>query len=166
MPSSWSLSRRIYALSALVAALLAAIAIAATVTAAGNRADVRRVTDHIDPARANSERMLAALYRQQSAIRTYALTGLDTDLQPYNDALADERITVAATRTLLADETELLAFVDKVTAATEAYRRGVADAIIAKIRTGGTSPADATPTGLSRALFRTASDAIGTLNSE
>src|SRR5690349_10263675 len=166
MPSSWSLSRRIYALSALIAALLAAIAITATVTAAGNRTDVRRVTDHIDPARADSERMLAALYRQQSAIRTYALTGLDSDLQLYTAALADERNTVATTRTLLADEPALLRFVDKVTTATEGYRRGVADVILAKVRTGGTSPADATPTDLARALFRTASDAIGTLNNE
>src|SRR5436190_23878117 len=118
MPSTWSLSRRIYTLSALVVVLLAAIAIAATVAAAGNRSDVRRVTDHIDPARANAERLLAALYRQQSALRTYALSAVDTDLQPFDEAQADERATVAATRALLANEPELLAFVDKVTAAT------------------------------------------------
>src|SRR5438045_5748563 len=104
MRSTWSLSRRIYTLSALVVVLLAAIAIAATVAAAGNRTDVRRVTDHIDPARANSERMLAALYRQQSALRTYALTAVDSDLQPYDEARNDERTTVVATRTLLANE--------------------------------------------------------------
>src|SRR6185437_11839122 len=76
MPSTWSLSRRIWTLSALVAFILAAIAITAVLAAAGNRSDVHRVTDRIDPARANSERMLAALYRQQSAIRTFALTGV------------------------------------------------------------------------------------------
>jgi signal transduction histidine kinase len=166
MPSTWSLSRRISALSALVAFVLAAIAITAIVAAAGNRTDVHRVTDRIDPARANSERMLAALYRQQSAIRTYALTGLNTDLQPYQDALTDERTTVAATRRLLAGETALLGYVDKVTAATDAYRKGVVDVLIARIQAGGAGAQNATPTDLSRALFRTATDTIATLSSE
>jgi CHASE3 domain sensor protein len=166
MPSTWSLSRRMSTLSALVALIQAAIAITAMLAAAGNRGDVHRVTDRIDPARANSERMLAALYRQQSAIRTYALTGVDTDLQPYQDALADERNTVAATRLLLADEPALLGFVDKVTTATNAYRTAVADVVIAATRAGGADAKNATPTDLSRALFRSASDAIARLSSE
>jgi signal transduction histidine kinase len=166
MPSTWSLSRRIWTLSALVAFILAAIAITAVLAAAGNRSDVHRVTDRIDPARANSERMLAALYRQQSAIRTFALTGVDTDVRPYQDALTDERTTVAATRRLLVDEPDLLPYVDKVTATTDAYRTTVGDVVIAATRAGGADAKNATPTDISRALFQSASDAIATLSSE
>jgi signal transduction histidine kinase len=165
-PSTWSLSRRIYTLSALAAVILAAIALAATLAAAGNRADVHRVTDVIDPARSNSERMLASLYRQQSAIRTYAVTGVATDLQPYQDALTDERTTAAATRLLLAGEPALLASVDRVTAATDTYRREIGEPLIARTHAGGGDPKNATPTDQSRTLFRAASDAIGALSSE
>ncbi len=165
-PSTWSLSRRIYTLSALVAVVLAAIAITATVAAAANRSDVHRVTDRIDPARANSERMLASLYRQQSAIRTYALTGAAGDLQPYRDALTDERTTVAATRRLLAGEPGLLTFVDRVTAATDAYRREIGEPLVAKTQADGVDPKNAAPTDRSRTLFRAASDAIGALSAE
>ncbi len=162
----WSLARRIYTLSAVVATLLAAIAIAATVTATGNRADVRRVTERIDPARANSERMLAALYRQQSSVRTYALTGMDSDLQPYQDALTDERTTVAATRALLADEPTLLTALDKATAATDTYRRQIAEVLIASTKANGANPTMATPTELSRILFGVASGTIADLSAQ
>ena len=165
-PSTWSLSRRIYILSALVAVVLAVIAITATLAAAGNRADVHRVTDQIDPARANSERMLASLYRQQSGLRSYALTGAADDLQTYQDGLTDEQTTIAATRRLLAGEPDLLPYVDRVTAATETYRREVGGPLIAKTETGGLDPKNATPTDQSRTLFRAASDAIGALSSE
>jgi signal transduction histidine kinase len=160
---TWSLRQRIAVLCAIIAALLASIAIAATLTAASNRADVNRVLGHVDPARSNSERMLAALYRQQSAVRTYALTGADTDLAPYTTALTDEQQTIAATRTLLAAEPDLLAQVTRVAEATEAYRRGAAEPVIAATRAKGPNPSQAIPDDLSRALFRTASDAITTL---
>ena len=160
---TWTLRQRIAVLCAIIAALLASIAVAATLTAAGNRADVNRVLGHVDPARSNSERMLAALYRQQSAVRTYALTGVDNDLTPYTVALADEQQTVAATRTLLADDPELLAQVSRVAETTEAYRQGAAEPVIAATKANGPSPSQAVPDDLSRALFRTASDAITVL---
>jgi signal transduction histidine kinase len=110
--------------------------------------------------------MLAALYRQQSAIRTYALTGLASDLQPYNDALADERTTVASTRSLLADEPMLLAQLDKVVTATDAYRREVVDVLLARIRVDGPSREAATPDGRARTLFQAATRAIGELSAQ
>src|SRR5689334_18031100 len=114
---NWSLGRRITALSATAAILLGLIAVVGTLAAAQNRTDFDRVLLRVDPARSNAERMLASLYRQQSAVRTYALTGVESDLQTYRDAFADERNTIASTRDLLKDEPPLLVELDKVTTA-------------------------------------------------
>jgi signal transduction histidine kinase len=160
---TWSLQRRIYTLATVGVLLLVIIGAIATVAAAQNRADVDRALVHIDPARANAERMLAALYRQQSAARTFALTGVESDLSPYNEALNDERSTVAATRRSLAGETAILPYLDKAVAATDTYRRQITDVIIASTRATGPNPRTATPTDRSRQLFRAASDAITAL---
>jgi signal transduction histidine kinase len=160
----WSLGRRIAVLSAAGALLLAAIAVAAAVVTIGNRSATNRVIGHVDPARSGSERLLSALYRQQSAVRTYALTGLPSDLQTYHDALTDERSTAASTRSLLAGETSMLAALDKAVAASDAWRSKVVDAIVARVRAGGPSMQNATPTQQTRTLFGAATAAIGDLN--
>jgi signal transduction histidine kinase len=159
----WSLARRITALCAIGATLLCLLAVAAAWTAAQSRADVDRVLAHVGPARSNSERFLSALYRQQSSVRTFALTGQESDLTAYTEALKDEQTTVAATRELLTGEKDLLAQLQPVTEATDAYRQKITEPIIAATRANGPNSERATPTDASRASFRAASDAIARL---
>jgi signal transduction histidine kinase len=162
-PATWTLGRRITTLCAFVAALLGLIAVSAAITAAANRTDVNRVIAHVGPARSNSERLLAALYREQSAVRTFALTGRPEDLTPYNDALADERQVVAATRDLLRDEARLDSLLTRVSVASDAYRQDIAEKVIAAVRTNGPSADLATPNDLARTRFRAATDAVSAL---
>ena len=162
---TWALGRRITALCMVAATVLAAIAIGAAVAAYGSRSDVDRVLNHIGPATVNAERLLSDLYREQSSVRTFALTARSDDLAPYRDALQDELRVETTTRDLLRGQPALQAQVGTVAAATLAYRTAVTDKIIADVGSNGPDPARATPTVESRAAFKVAADAISALQS-
>jgi signal transduction histidine kinase len=159
----WTLGRRITALCALVVAIIGIIALTATIIAAATRADVERVLSEIGPARSNSERLLSDLYRQQSAARTFALSGREDDLTQYRQAIEDEQQTVADTRRLLRNDRSLAARLAAVTDATDAYRRDVAEPVIAATRANGPSVERATPDATARERFTAATQAITTL---
>jgi signal transduction histidine kinase len=163
-PASWSLWRRIAALCAVVAALLGAIALSATVTAAANRNDNANVMDRLTPALVNAERLYSQLLRQQSSSRTFLLTGKDSDLDGYRDAQAQEAAILADTERLLADEPGLVSAVHDVAAATAAYRREITEPLIALTRADGIDTDRAAPTTQSRAVYTAASDRIAALS--
>ena len=159
-PSSWSLGRRVTALTAAVAAVLALLASSAMVTAAANRADTSHVMDELTPALVNSGRLNTGLLRQQSSARTFSLTGKDDDLAAYREAAEDEQKIVADTERLLRDEPALRDGVRRIADAIAAYRRDVIEPNMATTRANGPSLAVATPTDQSRASYRVAADAI------
>lgn len=157
---TWSLTRRITVLCAVVGTVIALIAIGGSVAAAGNRRDVDRVLSRVGPASINSEELLSDLYRQQSAVRTYALTADPSELTTYTNARSDELRAEQNSRTLLAGEPALLAALDNVARATERYRQMIVVPIINGTRAHGKSSVLATPTAQSRAAFGVASTAI------
>ncbi|MEU7870600.1 ATP-binding protein [Dactylosporangium sp. NPDC049140] len=165
-PSAWSLWRRITALCAVVAGILVVIAVSATATAAANRSETEQVMDHLTPALVNAERLYSQLLRQQSSVRTFLLTGKDTDLDSYRDAQGQEAAILADTRNLLADEPELLGTVDGIAGATARYRSEIAEPLIAQTRTNGVDPDKAAPTEQSRAVYNDASARIATLSDQ
>ncbi|WP_433613884.1 sensor histidine kinase [Dactylosporangium sp. CA-139114] len=160
-PSNWSLWRRITALCAVVAGLLVVIAVSATATATANRSETGQVLDRLTPALVNAERLYSQLLRQQSSVRTFLLTGKDSDLDNYRDAQGQEAAILADTRHLLADEPKLLSTVDGIAAATARYRREVAEPLIAQTRADGVKPETAAPTDQARAVYN---DAAGRMN--
>jgi signal transduction histidine kinase len=163
-PSSWSLWRRIAALCAIIAGLLGIIAISATVTAAANRSDTALVMDRLTPALVNAERLYSQLLRQQSSVRTFALTGKDTDLDSYRDAQAQEQQILGETERLVAGETGLLDAVHQVATATAAYRGQITEPLVQATRTDGVIPDRAAPTDRSRAAYNAASSRIADLS--
>ncbi|GAB3870793.1 CHASE3 domain-containing protein [Dactylosporangium cerinum] len=162
-PTKWSLWRRIIALCAVVAGLLGILAIGATVTAGANRADTTKVMDRLTPALVNTEELYSQLLRQQSSVRTFLLTGKESDLDAYRAAQKSEAEILAETERLLADEPDLLAAVHDIAAATSRYRREITEPLIAQTRTDGPSAERATPTDTSRTVYTAASDRINAL---
>ncbi|WP_433215451.1 sensor histidine kinase [Dactylosporangium sp. CS-047395] len=160
-PSTWSLWRRITALCAVVAGLLVVIAVGATVTAAANRSETEQVMDRLTPALVNTERLYSQLLRQQSSVRTYLLTGKDSDLDNYRDGQGQEAAIIAETRRMVAGEPKLLSAVDGIAAATARYRREIAEPLISQTRANGVNPDTAAPTDQSRAVYN---DAAGQIN--
>ncbi|WP_432986196.1 sensor histidine kinase [Dactylosporangium sp. CA-233914] len=163
-PSSWSLWRRIAALCAVVAGLLGVVAVSATVTAAANRSDTTLVMDRITPALVNAERLYSQLLRQQSSVRTFLLTGKDSDLDSYRDAQAQEAAILGETERLLTDEPRLEAAVRDIAAATARYRSEITEPLISQARANGVNPDTAAPTDQSRAVYNEASGRIAALS--
>jgi signal transduction histidine kinase len=160
-PSGWSLWRRITTLCAVVAGLLGVIAISATVTAAANRSETGLVMDRLTPALVNTERLYSQLLRQQSSVRTFLLTGKDSDLDTYRDAQGQETAILAETRGLVADEGALLTAVNDIATATARYRREITEPLISRTKTDGVDQDTAAPTDQSRAVYN---DAAGRIN--
>ncbi|MGI5245019.1 sensor histidine kinase [Dactylosporangium sp. CA-139066] len=163
-PSSWSLWRRIAALCAIVAGLLGIIAVSATATAAANRSETTEVMERLTPARDNAERLYSQLLRQQSGVRTFALTGKDSDLDSYRDAQAQESQILGETERLVAGEPALVDAVHQVAAATAAYRSQITEPLIQATRTDGVNPDRAAPTDQSRAVYNAAAGRIAELS--
>src|SRR5262249_33294125 len=151
------------ALCAIVAGLLGVIAVSATATAAANRSDTTKVMDRLTPAQVDAERLYSQLLRQQSAIRTFAVTGRDSDLDAYRDAQVQERQILPEAETLLSAEPRLLAAVHDIAATTQRYRSEVTEPLIAQTRANGPSAERAAPTDESRVVYATASDRINAL---
>ncbi len=156
----WTLGRRITALSAAVAVLLGVIALAATGTAAANRAEVTRLTDRISPALVNAQRLLAVVVRQESALRGYALSGQAADLGGYEGAVAQEKSLADETARLLAGEPALLARLRAVTAQADSWRGDIAAPVIALVRAGGPRADQAITSPEARQRFQRLVDAI------
>lgn len=163
-PASWSLWRRITALCAVVAGLLVVIAVTATTTATVNRSDTNKLMDRLTPAMVNAESLNSQLLRQQSSVRTFLLTGNDSDLDGYRDAQVQEAKILASTERLLADEPALVSAVHDIAAATSAYRSQVTEPLIAQTRSGGADPGRAAPTERSRTVYDAASNRIAALS--
>jgi signal transduction histidine kinase len=165
-PSAWSLWRRITALCAIVAGLLGVIAISATVTAAANRSETTLVMDRLTPALVNTERLYSQLLRQQSSVRTYLLTGRDSDLDTYRDGQAQEAAILADTERLVAAEPRLVAAVHDIAGGTTRYRSEITEPLINRTRTEGVNTDLAAPTDRSRAVYNDTSGRIAVLSQQ
>jgi signal transduction histidine kinase len=160
---AWSLGRRITALSAAVAVTLGLIAITAALTAADNRATTQHLLNDITPALVHAEQLQSALLRQQSSVRTFALTGRDDDLEVYRDAVRLEREVVDRLEALLADEPSLRQQARDSGAAVARYRAEIAEPLIAATQATGTDAQRAMPNDRSRTIFQAASGQITAL---
>ncbi|GAA2347613.1 sensor histidine kinase [Dactylosporangium salmoneum] len=165
-PASWSLWRRIIALCAVVAGLLGLIAVSAAITATANRTDTNQVMDHLTPALVNAERLYSQLLRQQSSVRTYALTGKDSDLDNYRDSQAQEAQILAETQRLVGDDPVLAETLRQVAAGTAAYRSQVTEPVIQQTKSSGVDPERAAPTDSSRAIYNDAAGRITKLSQQ
>jgi signal transduction histidine kinase len=160
---AWSLGLRVTALIAAVAVALGLIAVAAALTAADNRASTQHLLNDITPALVHAEQLQSALLRQQSGMRTFALTGRDDDLDAYRDAQRLERDVLDRLDVLLTGEPELRQRARDAGVALVRYRAEIAEPIIAATRTDGAAPQRATPNDQSRTIFASATGQIAGL---
>src|SRR5689334_21060460 len=99
------------------------------VTAVHNRDRLNTVFNDVGPLRADGERLGAALFQQQSAVRGAALSGDRADLQQYRSGVALEHDMVAELSGLLANQPALRDQLSQVESQMAAWRSGVAEPV-------------------------------------
>jgi signal transduction histidine kinase len=139
--------------------LAASAALAATV----NRTQVDALANRAGPLRSASEKLLAALVDQETAVRGYALTGRRADLEPYRNGQDAERQLVTDMRRLLAGEPRLLADVDSVAARAVAWRQRYAEPVISAVAAGGPAAGQRLVSDATRQRFDEVRDSVNRL---
>jgi signal transduction histidine kinase len=138
---NWTLGRRITVLCALVGLLLAGIGVAATLTAATTRSQVRDLMENIGPLRTDSGHLLTVLVDQETGVRGFVLTRSDGFLSPYRDGVTEQQRLITEMRGLTHDRT-VLARLSEIDAQAAAWRAEVAEPAIAAARAGQTGGAE------------------------
>ncbi|MEN3306446.1 MAG: hypothetical protein V7603_2648 [Micromonosporaceae bacterium] len=143
-------------LSLAVAVLLGVIATAAMVNAIANRDELNAVLNQIAPMRVDGERLLAALYQQQSGVRGYAMTGDGADLTSYQDGVAAQRAAAGEMSQLVRDRTALRDQLSRVESEIGAWRTAIAEPALARAAAGDLPGAQTVVADASPARFDTA----------
>ncbi len=86
-----------------------------------------REARRFEQARDQTTQLVADLVDQETGLRGYVITGDEAFLEPYADGQANARRREAVLREMLADEPALLAQLERIEAATEAWRRAAAE---------------------------------------
>jgi CHASE3 domain sensor protein len=107
---TWTLRRRVVALSVTVALVLTMLGVFAAITAANSNRHIDIILDRTGPMRSAGESLSTAVVDQETGIRGYAISGEQDNLSPYNDGLAAQN--------------RLLAEIDRLNAPTVTRRCG------------------------------------------
>ncbi|GAA1847369.1 sensor histidine kinase [Asanoa iriomotensis] len=127
---TWTLRRRLVALTAVVGVLLVLIAVVAAGVAAQNRNHLDTLLDKTGPLRTSTAGLQTALVNQETGIRGYAVSGNRSDLEPYTRGLASERELVEFMRPLLRDDPEIAGQLQRVEEQAAAWRSSVAQPVL------------------------------------
>ncbi|MBP2707097.1 CHASE3 domain-containing protein [Microbispora sp. RL4-1S] len=132
---------RWFLLAGTAVALVFTVAVAAILIALARTSDARdTLVDVIGPAALNTLQITTALQAQGSAIRAYGLTGDAQYLGAYREGMADEAAAFRTVRALLprlprADRVR--ASLDRLSAATAAWRDGYTERVASAVPTAG-----------------------------
>jgi signal transduction histidine kinase len=136
---TWTLRRRVVALSVTVALVLTVLGVFAAITAANSNEHIDIILNKTGPMRAAGETLTTAVVDQETGIRGYAISGEQDNLKPYDDGLA-------AQKRLLADITRLngpdgdpavSASLRQVQQRADEWRTAVAEPVINAVRDQG-----------------------------
>ncbi|MEU1607427.1 sensor histidine kinase [Micromonospora matsumotoense] len=161
--SGWTLRRRVLALLAVVGVLLVGLAVAEAVVAAKNRAYTDALLTRTGPLRVQGQEMLNALLDQETGIRGYAVSGNRADLAPYEQGLQQERDVAATITTLSHDYPAVAGALRTAQQQADAWRRTVAEPVIATTGTSGTAAGQALITAQARQQFDQIRTSVGDL---
>ncbi|MFI7428077.1 ATP-binding protein [Micromonospora sp. NPDC049836] len=103
-----------------------------------------RLADRISPARTAVSRLESGLLEQVAAVRGYVITGNPALLGPYEQGVAEERVTAQRVRALLADEPEARRDLDAALALADRWRTDFPTRLIAA-RQGGATAVELAP---------------------
>ncbi|RAO32925.1 Phytochrome-like protein cph1 [Micromonospora saelicesensis] len=162
----WSLRRRVITLLTVVGFLLIGLAGAEAAMAARNRTQIDAVLNETGPLRVQSQELLNALLDQETAIRGYAVSGDQDDLNPYREGLAQEQSVIASMRTLLDDYPEISQELRTVEERVTQWRQSVAEPVIATTEQSGTTAGQALVTEAARQQFDEVRSAVNELQAE
>jgi signal transduction histidine kinase len=134
---TWTLRRRVVALSVTVALLLTVLGVFAAITAADSNEHIDIILNKTGPMRASGESLSTAVVDQETGIRGYALAGQELFLEPWQTGLRNE---AAALRSLsaVADNPalDIRSDLQQVEARAAAWRTRYAEPILAQVRAG------------------------------
>jgi signal transduction histidine kinase len=137
---TWTLRRRVVALSVTVALVLTIIGGLAAVTAANSNDHIDVILNKTGPMRAAGESLSTAVVNQETGIRGYAISGEQDDLTPYNDGLAAQNQLLTQIGNLNGGATGDPAIRDalqRVQQRADDWRTAVADPVIEAVRAEG-----------------------------
>jgi signal transduction histidine kinase len=167
---TWTLRRRVVALCVAVGVLLTALGIVAVFTAATSNDRIEDVLNRTGPMRADGESLVTAMVDQETAIRGYAISGQETNLDPYRRGLDDQRRLIAEIEGLLrapgdGDDGIRAALRDVQTHADE-WRAAIATPVMTAVRTRGPEAGRALVAAASTAQFDALRASIGRLQQQ
>ncbi|MEU8612611.1 ATP-binding protein [Actinoplanes sp. NPDC048791] len=100
---TWTLRRRVVALSMTVALLLTILGVFAAITAANSNEHIDTILNKTGPMRSSGESLNTAAVNQETGIRGYAISGDEDSLKPYNEGLAAQSKLLAEINRLNGD---------------------------------------------------------------
>jgi signal transduction histidine kinase len=112
-----------------------------------------RMISHLDPARTEAYRLQTALVDQETGVRGYAIAADAQFLQPYATGRQIERQSADRIRTALAGRPDLLADLNAIEKAADAWRRTNAEPLIAHVTPGAPRPVDRSTAERGKAAF-------------
>jgi signal transduction histidine kinase len=165
---TWTLRRRVTALVAVVALVLAALGVFAAITAAESNDNLDTVLNKTGPMRIAGETLVTALVDQETGIRGYAISGKQENLEPYEQGVAQERQLLATIEQQEADfdDPALRAAIQEVRQAAESWRTRVAEPVLNAVQTQGPETAVALVDAAATAQFDAVRAAIERLQNE
>jgi signal transduction histidine kinase len=156
----WNLRQRVTALVVTAVAVLVVIAALAATAATVSRSRMDTLLEEINPVRIDAERLLAAVVDQETAIRGYALNGLEVSLTPYSDGVAREREIIADMHRSLPGDQGMQDRLRTLEGLTGQWRAQVAEPTISAVRSGATDVDQLPGTTVARQLFEAVRAAI------
>jgi signal transduction histidine kinase len=151
--SRWSLGTRLTALCGATAILLTLIAGGAAAAAVNNRRSLDEVFNRVGTLRTASDALVTAMLNQETGIRGYAANGHAADLAPYNDGRRQEQQLTTQLGSGLGAWPQVLARLRTAQAAISDWQGAVAEPVIARVRAGDRTGAQALIDDAARARF-------------
>ncbi|MGW4942903.1 sensor histidine kinase [Actinoplanes sp. NPDC004185] len=136
---TWTLRRRVVALSVTVALLLTILGVFAAITAADSNEHIDNILNKTGPMRASGESLNTAVVNQETGIRGYAISGEQNNLKPYNDGLAAQRQLLDEIARLNGPDGDpaVRASLQRVQQRADEWRSTVAEPVINAVRDEG-----------------------------
>jgi signal transduction histidine kinase len=167
---AWTLRQRVVALCVMVGVLLTALGVVALFTAAQSNDRIDDVVNRTTPMRAYGESMVTAMVDQETAIRGYAISGRDANLEPYRRGLAEQNRLVVEIQKLLrppgTGDDAIRASLREVQARADEWRAAIATPVITTVQTRGPEAGQALVRASSTAQFDALRASIGHMQGE
>jgi signal transduction histidine kinase len=162
---TWTLRRRVIALSLTVALVLTILGVFAAITAADSNEHIDIILNKTGPMRAAGESLNTAVVNQETGIRGYAISGKQDNLQPYEDGLAAQNSLLADIARLNTDAT-VSASLQRVQQRADEWRAAIATPVINAVRADGPAAGQALIDAADTAQFDALRASVGQLQQD